>query len=69
VLVACDDVDPDVLHGFIAFDEPERVVDYLYVKKAMRGFGVAQQLVQDATRGWCHKSCTVLPKAEPLRSG
>jgi hypothetical protein len=45
VLVACDDVDPDVLHGFIAFDPAERVVDYLYVKKGMRGFGVAKQLV------------------------
>ena len=43
VLVACDLADPDEIVGYFVF-EPG-VAHWLYVKKALRGFGVARALL------------------------
>lgn len=44
VRVACDPEDEDTLVGFVAFTGPE--LNYVYVKQAFRGMGVARQLLE-----------------------
>lgn len=73
VLVACDDEDHDVLHGFVAFDPcsdtSEGCVDYVYVKRGMRRLGVCRDLLEAASAGWRTKRASLLPRGGRLPRG
>lgn len=52
-LVACDPDEPSVVYGFVVYELTERiaVIDYVYVKKDFRGFGIAKELIKRAIDG------------------
>lgn len=48
VYVACDVSDDTLIFGFIAFRPVRNIIDYIYVKKPFRRFGIAKALLAQA---------------------
>lgn len=46
VLIACDEEEPNLILGYIAFEQG--IVHYVYVKRSMRGFGLGKKLLEEA---------------------
>ena len=48
LLVACDPEDPDVIWGYVAFDQVDPVLHFVYVKGAFRRMGIGTRLLSEA---------------------
>ena len=48
LLVACDPEDPDVIWGYVAFDQVDPVLHFVYVKGAFRRMGIGTRLLNEA---------------------
>jgi GNAT superfamily N-acetyltransferase len=48
LLVACDPEDPDVIWGYVAFDQVDPVLHFVYVKGAFRRMGIGTRLMEEA---------------------
>ena len=48
LLVACDPEDTDVLWGYVAFDQVDPVLHFVYVKGAFRRMGIGTRLMEEA---------------------
>ena len=48
VLVAVDKQDPSLIFGFFAFRPIQKVLDYVYIKKPFRRFGIGRALLSVA---------------------
>ena len=48
LLVACDPEDTDVIWGYIAFDQVDPVLHFVYVKGAFRRMGIGTRLLSEA---------------------
>ena len=48
LLVACDPDDPDVIWGYVAFDQENPVLHFVYVKGAFRKMGIGTRLMDEA---------------------
>jgi GNAT superfamily N-acetyltransferase len=51
-LIACNEMDPDHIYGYVIAEVMDQhlVVHYIYVKDSLRRFGVAKKLVQHLLR-------------------
>ena len=48
LLVACDPEDTDVIWGYVAFDQVDPVLHFVYVKGAFRRMGIGTRLLNEA---------------------
>ena len=48
LLVACDPEDTDVIWGYVAFDQVDPVLHFVYVKGAFRRMGIGTRLMEEA---------------------
>ena len=48
LLVACDTEDTDVIWGYVAFDQVDPVLHFVYVKGAFRRMGIGTRLLNEA---------------------
>ena len=52
LLVACDPEDTDVIWGYVAFDQVDPVLHFVYVKGAFRRMGIGTRLLSEALQDW-----------------
>jgi predicted GNAT family acetyltransferase len=54
ILVACNSEDPNHIFGYVVFERlgNEVIVHFIYVKKELRTFGIARQMIESGIPEW-----------------
>jgi hypothetical protein len=51
ILVACDPQDDHMIIGYLVHEPMDRIVHFVYVKRALRSFGVCRAMLEEAGYG------------------